>query len=103
MLPALRRPSIFNVRAGAVNNKLWFAIREGSWQSATMGAFERWFGGRRDSRPCGWMRGAQRLQVKAGDEVARMPFTEKMPPVAAVTNHYNFCNASGVTQPNWVS
>ena len=23
--------------------------------------------------------------------------------VAAVTNHYNFCNASGVTQPNWVS
>ena len=43
------------------------------------------------------------MQVKAGDEVARMPFTEKMPPVAAVTNHYNFCNASGVTQPNWVS
>ena len=72
-------PSIFNVRAGAVNNKLWFAIREGSWQSATMGAFERRFGGRRDSWPRGWMRGAQRLQAKAGDEVARMPFTEKMP------------------------
>lgn len=23
--------------------------------------------------------------------------------VAAVTDHYNFCDASGVTQPNWVS